>query len=884
MGIEKFFNSLVNNDTIQKGNLLILEKKIEADFIFIDFNSILYKIALQIENDLNMLLYELLLGKKNLTEKSIEIAKMWNYNTEEYTLENYKNIFSDQCIDEKFIDLVSEDLLFIMGDLINGNNIKKIFISMDGVPNMAKIVEQKKRRYMGYILNESKKEIYAKHKKNLDLTRQTYEENKIRFSRNKILGFHEFMLKISRSLKDEKFYNKLKNKFPYLEKYVFSGSDVPGEGEKKIMEDILENNTVGKYAIYSPDADLIILSSIMINKLNNGSEMYIIRFDQQDLKYDIVDIEVLNQNIYNYVNVDTDKNKHSKNVLDDIMFIFTMFGNDFVHKIESIDAKKDFEILLDAYRIFLHKKMGYIINGNQISIDNLKIYINILSEDEKDLLNDVYLIKHYKNYNHLKQQFKKVFWFKTLHRTLINYCNLSNIIFKYLRKWENDFNSNSKFSFRNTKRNRNEINFKNIQKFIDKNCEYLINDLLKLDLNTIKDNNNNISTELKFNGSNYITQFIKIFLTIELNVDLEANDINDDNLYFNFIDIIKNEIYKHNGKKIYSTIIPNIRLDVFNYTTRDKYHSKKIQENLISKKMQLTDYDIEVYAFEYMLDEYKNRLNAMDDYIGKCSLNYINNQYVYIYDVIEKYHDRYYNIYFGNNYIVGDICEKYFEGISWVFDLYFIKNNSKFNYENISPWFYQYHRSPMLIDLNNYFNTKTQTELKKKYYSVAHNLIKREDFINPFEHYLYVTPKNSINLDKKYKYIKDIINENPNIFPDLNNIIESIMNTNNKFPEYNSNIPIDCRRVSYLSKCSLKTVRDIKFEDFIKLMKNYRDENYFKVTMIPFIKYWGEQIGGSKINEFLLLVKKNYKNKYLQTRNIEFKKMYKMTKKILGDF
>lgn len=879
MGIEKFFNSLVNNETILKNNILVLQNKISADYVYIDFNSILYKIASQIETDLNKLFFELIHNNNDITNESKEIAKKWKYDVKNFSLDNFKKYFNDNFIDDSFIDLIINDLNYIFSELLIGDHIKKIYISMDGVPNMAKIIEQKKRRYMGYILNESKKDIYVNNKKFLSKERQIYEENKIRFSRNKILGYHEFMKKISQELQNSQVIDNFKNNYKQLQSYIFSGSNNPGEGEKKIMEDILENSHKGKYVIYSPDADVIILSSIMTNKLNNNSEMYVLRFDQQELKYDIVDINILNNNIFNYIELDNQKKMSEINILNDIMFIFTMFGNDFVHKIESIDAKKDFEILLQEYKKFLSDHNSNIIVNENINYENLCKYIEYLANNEKDMLNDTYLIKHYKNYQHLKRQFKEIFWFNTLHRTLINYTLLSNIIFKYIRKWENEFNNSQKYTFWNNNKKRNEINYINVKKYIEKNISFLISELLKHDFQATKDNN--ISLKIKFNNSNYIRQFTKMFLIIELNVDLEMNDINDNNLYFNFIDIIKKELFKHNGKKIYTSIIPNIKLEKYNYTTKDKYHSNKIIENMVSEKMQVTKYDYETYAFEYMLDKYKYKLNAVDDLIGKCSLNYLNNQYVYTYDIIEKYHDRYYKIYFGNNYDLYDISEKYFEGICWVFDFYFKKNDSEFNYNNVSTWFYQYHRSPMLIDLKNYLKKQEENKLLNIHKKVINLLTDRQNFMNPMEHYLYVTPKNSINI-KNNKILWDIINNNPQVFPDLDLIINKIMNDD--IGNENS-VPIDCRRVSYLSKCTLKSVKDISFREFMSITKKLREEeNNMKYSDKPFKKVWNDQKGGHKLNDLLIEIKTNYKIKYIESGNIEFKKMYKMTKKILDNF
>ena len=603
MGIEKFFNSLVKNETILKNNIFVLQNKILADYVYIDFNSILYKLALSIENQINKLFYELIDDSHNLSVEAKEIAKKWNYDTVNYSIEDFKNHFNEKFIDNTFLDLIVDDLTYIMTELIDSDHIKKIYISMDGVPNMAKIIEQKKRRYMGYILNESKKDIYLSNKDSLDLDRKMYEENKIRFSRSKFLGHHEFMQQMSEKLKDANVLEDFKKKCKKLESYIFSGYNNPGEGEKKIMEDIIENAEEGKYVVYSPDADVIILSSIMINKLKNNSEIYVLRFDQQELKYDIIDINMLNKNILNYIELNENLKMNTTDVLNDIMFIFTMFGNDFVHKIDSIDPKKDFEILLNIYREFAKGKTFGILSNNAIIYQNLIEYIKLVAEIEKDLINDTYLMKNYKNYHHLKKQFKDLFWFDTLHRTLINYTLLCNIIFKYVRRWEKKFNSDKIYSYWNNNKKRNEINHSNTNNYIEKNFPLMISELIIHD-NTII-NSKKMSIKQIFNKSVYIRQFIKVFLTLELNVNLESNEINDGNIYDNFMLIMKREIFKHNGKNIFANIMPNIRLDKYNYTTKDKYHSNKITQNMVSDKMKITNFDNENYAFEFMLDKYK---------------------------------------------------------------------------------------------------------------------------------------------------------------------------------------------------------------------------------------------------------------------------------------
>ena len=61
--------------------------------------------------------------------------------------------------------------------------------------------------------------------------------------------------------------NELKNICKKLKDITISSSYEFGEGEKKILEHIIHNKKSGSYVIFSPDADTILLSLIMQNKL-----------------------------------------------------------------------------------------------------------------------------------------------------------------------------------------------------------------------------------------------------------------------------------------------------------------------------------------------------------------------------------------------------------------------------------------------------------------------------------------------------------------------------------------------------------------------------------------------------------------------------------------
>ena len=137
MGIEKFFNTF--RLKYNKDNLIYDTKypykKINSKFLFFDFNSIVHNIS------------QRLIEQINLNEKK------------NYTLEELNKLI---------ISHVIHDLKFIINNNFKSNELKLIYIAIDGTPSKAKIVEQRKRRYIGTIDSNLKKKNYSRKKSKLE--------------------------------------------------------------------------------------------------------------------------------------------------------------------------------------------------------------------------------------------------------------------------------------------------------------------------------------------------------------------------------------------------------------------------------------------------------------------------------------------------------------------------------------------------------------------------------------------------------------------------------------------------------------------------------------------------------------------------------------------
>ena len=132
-------NKIVKSDD---GITLGLEKQLEYNNIYVDFNSIIYTIVSEIELDLNYLLYDIIDGD-GIDEKSELVATKWGFDLEK-TVENYKSFFTEAVIDEYAANGIKEYMINMFSVLINPKKIKNIMIAFDGIPTMSKIIEQKK--------------------------------------------------------------------------------------------------------------------------------------------------------------------------------------------------------------------------------------------------------------------------------------------------------------------------------------------------------------------------------------------------------------------------------------------------------------------------------------------------------------------------------------------------------------------------------------------------------------------------------------------------------------------------------------------------------------------------------------------------------------------
>ena len=781
MGIENLFSTIKKNklthNSLNSLNSLNSSNesendKISCNYLYIDFNSLIYLVTDILESDFNYYLYCLIINKKD--DKCNMIEQKYNFNSNINSYEEYCNYMNP----DKILDLFKINLYAYIDNLIGNifivNDIKNIYMAFDGTPTLAKIIEKKKRRYIKYLVNSLKDNVFNRLKNTIDEPRQILNEYYLSINS----AYNKWTLciqEIYNYLISPEYKLKSKEKYINLINIEISSSYEFGEGEKKIMEHILNYKQEGSYVIFSPDADVVLISLLLQNKLkkqNINNTFNLIRHNQTYDEIENISICQLRENILNSVinkmNNFRKYNHNVDNIIDDIVGLFTFFGNDFIPKIESLNMKNGINIILDIYVKHLNWCRGnniYLLfeeNGmTRINFDVLINIINKISEYEDKLIFDKYLSSEYKNFNYLSNIFEPnsvtPFFIDRLNR----YCHGFNKIIRYIR--------------------------------LNPNCssDEIFNNVI-----------NNFSDK-----DNFINQFIKIEGTYD-------NSIENETYIKSIIDKIIEKLKDTNSYKC------GLKLVKYSDIISDRFHQKCMKDNLAHDDMEITQYDIEIYKLEKRMDSYKDLGIDTENKIGVTELKYKNSEYkIYtdknIDDKKKFYYEKVMNCYTSE--AINYICKDYIKGFFWVIDYYFNKNNRNININNISIWNYKYDHAPYFNELRLYMNSvyNKNNEFNKlfQYVSDINNdtYVKAIDFMNSFEQYLFITPNiKKLNIPEIYK---NIINDD-NIFIDINEIINKILNGDKTlFDTYN---------VKFLNKGNIIGLKNCDYKYYMNKVSSLR--------------------------------------------------------------
>jgi len=343
MGIPSYFSYIIKNypNILKKFQKNFSQKETIFNNLFLDSNSIIYDSMRDIEYKHN------------------------DNNTFE------RNLISAVC--KKIEDYIQQ---------ISPNEL--VYIAFDGVAPVAKLNQQKNRRYKSWFINN-------------------YDSNdKDKWDSTAITPGTEFMNKLNLQIK---YHFRLPKKYK-VNKIIVSGSDEPGEGEHKIFEHIRDNsNTLlnDETVIYGLDADLIMLT---INHLQYNNNMYLFRETPDFIKsidksldpncLYMINIPMFKNNMVLYLNNDVEPTTIvENNRVFDYIFICFLLGNDFLPHFPALNIRSNgMDIVLETYRNVIGNKSKNLINNNKIIWKNVRLLIQELGKNEEDNIKNEYNIRN----------------------------------------------------------------------------------------------------------------------------------------------------------------------------------------------------------------------------------------------------------------------------------------------------------------------------------------------------------------------------------------------------------------------------------------------------------------------------------------------------------
>ncbi|CAD8157271.1 unnamed protein product [Paramecium pentaurelia] len=308
-----------------------------------------------------------------------------------YKCATNQTILKDYMI-EKSVETLWTSILNYIDTIINIVDPKLvIYLTFDGVAPRAKANQQRQRRFASSKGDAKIKQLL----KQLDLEQQNQT-----FKNNQITAGTEFMYELNEQVKFF-IYRKFKEDEKYANlQVIFSGSDVPGEGEHKILEFMrgIKNqqnfNPNWTHCIYSADADLIMLGlgihlkyvSIIreSNSMDQNKTQIACKRSVENVSFELINLSIVKE--YMDLEYQTIKMKipyDIDRVIDDFLLLFFLIGNDFLPRVYCFDIKQGtVELLIDTFKSFLEQCDEYVTQDGWINWKSMNLLVQVLSKFE----------------------------------------------------------------------------------------------------------------------------------------------------------------------------------------------------------------------------------------------------------------------------------------------------------------------------------------------------------------------------------------------------------------------------------------------------------------------------------------------------------------------
>ncbi len=320
MGIPSYFKRLLQT----KKTILLRDLPIKVDALAIDFNCIVYTCL-----------------------RSSELSAYQGLDDEQKHIQWEDELLGTVCKNLKEI-------------WDSAGNPKNVYVAVDGVVPMAKIKQQRMRRFKSVWWAEKEYEMGVR------------KRDVPRWDTNAITPGTAFMDRLARKV----------GTFCQQHKWEMSSSNEKGEGEHKLIHWLRKKNELKSVTIFGLDADLILLSMLFAKQHNKLVWLMREKSEFQDagadVKYMYLDICHLLEALVS----EDDKLEY----LYDYILGMCLLGNDFLpHGLTMKIRENGHERLLRELNT-LHEKNIRLVTNGLINLDGLKELIgNLAREEESEL-------------------------------------------------------------------------------------------------------------------------------------------------------------------------------------------------------------------------------------------------------------------------------------------------------------------------------------------------------------------------------------------------------------------------------------------------------------------------------------------------------------------
>lgn len=253
--------------------------------------------------------------------------------------------------------LLEEIVKYVVQVWQMANQPPEVFLAIDGVVPMAKIKQQRLRRFKSVWLTEEEK-------------KEGTRENVASWDTNCITPGTSFMKRLTARL--QTLCEKHKH-------WSVSGADEPGEGEHKVMAKLRAREaSQDPVLVYGLDADLILLTM-----LNAKSPAYLVR---ETSEMGVVVLDSMGKEELSFFSLEILK-KTLPSELDLPSYIagMSLLGNDFVPHSLTVKIREDgHALLVRTLQALLHSGMSLVTHENGVSILNEDALYYIFQEWAKD--------------------------------------------------------------------------------------------------------------------------------------------------------------------------------------------------------------------------------------------------------------------------------------------------------------------------------------------------------------------------------------------------------------------------------------------------------------------------------------------------------------------